>query len=297
MTKYVLFMPQGGFNDCLCGLIGAIKFSKIHNRVLLLNMYNSTYQINFSNYFGLNYPNIIYDFNKIKSICDSNKNSVYPHYLKYKLNNIFNNKIPLVHIGSSKPHPENFALPYYINNKQILPYCVKSLISPKDRVNNKIILYVKSGGGNGYSVFKDFLIKPNIKNYCKKYRSLLGPKYLCIHIRHTDFKCDYKKLYYDNKKIIDSYEKIYIATDNIEVLKWFKTLGLNIYNFCKFPSDTKQKNLHSSNMNPDDKIKSLMCDLYIAAMSDKIISNSRGCFINLLRKCHQNKKHIYHKFR
>ena len=130
--------------------------------------------------------------------------------------------------------------------------------------------------------------------YWSKKIKILG-KYLCIQVRDTDYKCNYKILYEDNRKYIDSYDTIYIATDNKQVYEYFKTVHKNALNFCVFP-ETIKGSLHATPQNPDIKIKCLLCDIYIATMSNHIISTSHGGFIMFLHKCFENKQYIAEMF-
>ena len=64
IKKYCLFIPQGGFNDCISNIKNVLNYCSKHNRILLL--YKSPYyKINFSDYFNIPLPDIIYDSNKI----------------------------------------------------------------------------------------------------------------------------------------------------------------------------------------------------------------------------------------
>lgn len=50
-NKYVLFIPQGGINDCFSCILRTISYCNKNNRTLLLDMTNSGYKINLSDYF------------------------------------------------------------------------------------------------------------------------------------------------------------------------------------------------------------------------------------------------------
>ena len=69
-NKYVLFIPQGGLNDCFCRIYKIISYCYKNNRILLLDMTNSAYKINFSDYFNIKNINckIIYDTDEIKKL-------------------------------------------------------------------------------------------------------------------------------------------------------------------------------------------------------------------------------------
>jgi len=209
---------------------------------------------------------------RIDEICSNTDLTVTPNYLQTKLVSFLNQK------GGGILYDTN----------------VNKL--PSANPSEDIIVHCFSGGGDGTQIFKKLLIKDNIKNYCKDKFKLLPERYLCIQVRDTDHKCDYKKLYEDNRKYIDSYDTIYIATDNKHVYDFFKTVHKNALNYCVFPESLTKRSLHATPQNPDVKIKSMMCDLYIAAMSNHIISTSHGGFIMLLHACFENKQHITKMF-
>ena len=96
----------------------------------------------------------------------------------------------------------------------------------------------------------------------------------------------------NNKEIIHNYKAIYIATDDIDSLNYFKEQNLNIYNFTTFPK-IKSINLHTNTLiSGDIKIKNLFIDLYIIAMSDKLLSNSKGGFIKLAKEIFKYKLYL-----
>jgi len=110
---------------------------------------------------------------------------------------------------------------------------------------------------------------------------------LCLKIIFYDFNI--------NKTEIHSYDEIYLAIDDKNVINFFKGKNLAISNFTTFPQD-KVKNLHFLNIDPHIKIQDLFCDIYLLAMSEKIISNSKGGFIKLVLECQNHVKDIYEQF-
>lgn len=272
---YVYFLPQGGLNDILCGTQHALGYCKQHNRTLLFDSANSLLKINFSDYFQLPYKNVIYDMKEIHAICSNQQLTIYPPCLQNKLSEILDGKI----VFAYRPGGAHLFEETRLN-------------LPNHPIKKDIIIHSTCGGGNGYPLFKSIRFKLNIKEHCKANHSLLTKPYLCIQVRNTDYKCDYKQLYQTNKQLIHSYKSVYLATDNKEVLQFFKEkekdTELTIYNFTHYP-DNAHKNLHTSNIDPDIKIKDLMSDIYIITMCDKLLSNSKGGFINLVRNCHHNK--------
>ena len=213
--------------------------------------------------------------------------------------------------------------------KQIFIYNNTSLYLPDNDVEETIIIYVDTGGfSQGFNIFKDLEFKPILKEHCLEIYHKLPKPYLALQIRYTDRNCDYEQLYNDNVQLIHSYKAVYIANDNEDILQIFKDKNLNIYNFTTFPknktnniavslklyseykkynlninelttySDIIFENLHENEeISGDIKIKNLICDLYIMAMSDMLLSNSKGGFIHLARECFNNKDLIKNKFK
>lgn len=285
--KYVLLIPKGGLNDQFTQIQIVINYCISKNRTLLLHTQypSNCYRINFSDYFDIenNECNIIYDSNKIKDIFNNNTLTAYPNILSNKLSLIFGEN-------------NEFKFSWKFNDGNYKCNGI-NLVLPDNYIDEDCIVYVNHGGNhNGFKFLKQISIKENIKNICKERLDIIGDNYLCIQVRDTDHKCDYIRLYEENKEEIESYEKIYVATDSKECLKFFKSKNLNIYNFVTFPKG-EYHNLHYCNISPDIKIKDVFTDIFIATNSCKIISNSNGYFINLLRNCHENKTLILSKLK
>lgn len=57
--RYLYLLPDGGFNDILSRIHICMKYCHKYNRILLINTKYTCYNINFSDYFTINNPNII----------------------------------------------------------------------------------------------------------------------------------------------------------------------------------------------------------------------------------------------
>lgn len=283
--KYIYLTVHGGFNDILCVIEKTIKVCIKNNRTLLLDTINNySYKINFSDYFNvLNIPNvpIIYDMNEIKKIVFNKNLTIFPNILYNKMEDIVHNKVPITYKTGG----------FQYNNTNI------NLILPSNEQKEDIIVYVDCGNGhNSFNFFnKHIYFKHNIIDYCNNNLSKINKPYICLYIRNTDRKCDYKNLYNNNKELINSYQNIYIATDDKNILSFFKEMSLNIFNFTTFPSGN-YKTLHYSNIDKDIKIKDLISDLYIITNADKLLSNSEGGFNKLVISCNKNAFDIKNKF-
>jgi len=272
MGKYVLFIPHGGLNDILSGLKISIDYCKQYHRTLLFAMKSSCYLIELNEYFVIEDigVRILYNTEQIKQHL-TNK-TVY--HFDLDLNKVIDCKII-----------------YGVPVKGIQCYNNVFCQLPEEVVEEDVILYVRFGGGRGYEMFKHFRWKDSLKELCRIKRGLLTDHYLCIHVRCTDYQCDYQKLYEDNKQLIHSYPAIYLATDNEEVVQYFRSNGLNVYCFTTFPLK-KCHNLHTSTIDPHTLFSDIMVDVWMATHSDRILSNSKGGFIRLLRDCFENKSFI-----
>jgi len=269
---------MGGFNDNLCVILQALKYCKKYNRILLIDTINSTYKIDFGNYFNFAFNNIICNSTKIRDILYNKEVTIYPTILYGKMNDILNNSIEFTY------------------SKQAFT-CKSIIISlPSYDVSENILVFVAAGGGNGYFLFKDLLMKPNIKQIINNRYNLLKKPYISFQIRNTDYKCDYKKLYENNKDEINSAIEIYIAADDKNALNFFIDKGLPVKNFTTYPTEDKYKNLHYSDVDPDTKFIDMLTDIYICGMADKLISSSGGGFIKLIRNCNKKKSDLAKQF-
>jgi hypothetical protein len=272
--KYVYFIPKGGMNDILSCIQIVYNYCIQHQRTLLVDTKNSHYKINFSDFFNLEKCDIIWDINIIHSII---KNlSVYPK-IDCELMNINQKDI-------------NYIQGIYFFKKNT---CLGDL--PNDCVDEDIILHSRCGGGKGSVFFINHMsLKDNLKQYCNQKLTLQN--YLCIQVRNTDLKCDYDKLYQDNKEFIHSYHDIYVCTDDKYVVDYFKSKNLNVHCFTTFP-DKEYKQLHNCNFSGDILIQDLFVDIFMATNSQHILSNSKGGFVKFLRDCHLNKDQVLNKLK
>ena len=279
-NKFVLFIPQCGINDCFVNIKRMIDYCYKYNRLLLLDMKNSIYDINLSDFFNVKNVkcNIIWDSNIIRNIILENNFSVYPNNLNYKLIDILDKKVKLKYGKAG----------YLVGNI--------SLKLPNYITSENIILHSRCGPGNGYVFFKHLFLKNNIKKICQKKLSILKDNYLCIHVRNTDYESNYIELYQENINKIHSYDQIYLATDNKIVIDYFKSKNLNIFNFTTF-SKNKSVNLHESDVSRITLLYNLFIDIFMATNSDMILSNSNGGFTQLLKDCHANKKFVLNKLK
>jgi hypothetical protein len=258
---YLVQAPKRGFNDILKDINLAVEYCRKSKRILMIDTRKSCYTFCFDDYFYFKNTDIpiITDMNTIETIFSDTILTVYPDVIKDR---------DLKQFKFNK---------YEYNNKKI------DLLDSNINIDADIIVYISSSNNmSSFPIFKSLYFKQNIIDHVKEQYSKLPSPYLCIQVRNTDRKCDYVSLYEINKELIHSYNSIYIATDDKDSLDFFRSKGLPIYNFTDFPS-IPYENLHFSSIDPDIKIKNLICDIYIISMAEKLLTNSIGGFICLCR--------------
>ena len=270
MDKYVYLIPHGGFNDCLSVIYLTLEYCITYNRILLIDMKHSFYKINLSDFFEFNNIEckIIYDYNEIKKILLKKKRSIYPSTISHDIEYILENGLT-----------------------------EKYSILPDSNIDEDIIISFRSGGSgvNGFKIFKQLIPNDYLLRECKKRLDIIGSNYLSIQVRDTDaigkIPFDYINLFEKHKKEILKYDKIYVATDSNTVLNYFKSKHKNVYNFTTYEDNTGNSPLHYSSLPGKTKIYDLIADIYIIINSDKLLSNSKGNFINLIKHSFHHKKY------
>jgi hypothetical protein len=274
MKKYVYFEPKGGLNDILSCIYKCLQYCIKNKRILLVNGLKSHYKINFSDYFEIPLNNIIIDITKIKNICSNNSFSIYPIIFQDKMIDILEGKINF--------HYDKNLCGWSYKNAKFELFDIN--------ITEDIIIHSCSGTGNGFNLFKEIVFTQNVMNICKERYKLLNVPYLGIQIRNTDLKCDYITFFNQHKQLINSFTEIYLATDNDNVLQFFREKGLHIKNFTTFPTDSIYKNgLHNTKIEPHTKFIDVICDIYILSLSNTLLSPSKGGFIKLVQDVMNNR--------
>lgn len=277
--KYVYFAPTGGFVDLLARINIWRRFCRSQKRTLLLDTSKTMYRINFHQYFNISGP-VITDTALIDKIVENPSLTRFP--TNFDFDKLKKNKYIFTSLDKKR---------YFRVGEE----GVKSLM-PKEpwevkNYSQDIIVSVTNGGGvsnacktlESLSFKKDF--GEEIRNEYIEKKNLVGSDYLCLHVRHTDYSNDYKSFYIKHKKKIHSYSRIYLCTDNPEVIDFFVSKKLNVYNFTTFPDGTKHIEnvdfykckkpkalpLHHSNIDGHRQLKDLLIDMSFAADSAEFL--------------------------
>jgi len=267
--KYVLCLPKGcGFNDVLCQINEAYKFSKISNRTLLIDTRLSGLADSLSNYFDL----LIQD-NRIKlnlkdeDLYKLNKLTCFPNEFEGKIDWIYHRFAAL---DSKKMDTWRYFNSIH-NLLKLLFYVFKNVklnsISLKikfiaDYLNirkNKfsiqfdnlethpaelIVHHMSGGGEESIETLSLLKLKNEIINKIDVKIKFLGLDYDAIHIRNTDYKSEYTT-FLERVKLKTLGRKIFLCTDNLDVVRTAKeTMNQNeVVDIEKYCPKSKRKNV------------------------------------------------------
>lgn len=302
-VKYMYLHAGGGFNDILMGLYNALKFCEETDRVLLFDLAQTVYGVPFDRYFSWSDDKVITDKSVIEEIL-SRDLSVFPPQLTGRSHMIMDGS---VRFGFT-PDPV-----IEVRGREGIPEETIKYSAPDPSVQEDLIVHTRCGGGfNGVDMLYLFhFIKPLVDNALRNL-SLLSSPYLFLHIRGTDFPGNdtVEEIISTHKDIIQSYEYVYLATDDINVIDAFDKEGILYKNFSTFPSRsdrnyrTLHKNygtdkhipwkpiaLHRSSVDGSQQIKDIVSDLFLCANAGEFIQ-SVGGFSKLLSSVHKNQKFI-----
>ena len=280
--KYVLCCPINGLNDTFNQIMKCYNYCKKTGRTLLVNTnvnHNQSMRYNFSDYFHFKDTdvNIISDTNEISNLLKKQNFTVINNLNNYLGNNYLTEFIGKESDGTNILCDKDTKIPLKFDFS-------------KD-YDEDVLIHFQGGQCNiGGLLFNYIFLNKNLEEYVKSKINTLPKNYTSFYVRNTDKKSNYKKLLYDNFKIIKN-KNIYLATDCKSVINWYRNINSKIYNFTTFP-DENSKNLHNSNVNTKTKIYDAVTDLYVMGKSDKIITNSNSGYLNLGNYLFENKKFI-----
>lgn len=240
--KYVLCLPRGcGFNDVLCQINEAYKFSKKSNRTLLIDTRLSGLADSLCNYFDL----LIQD-NRIKlnlkdeDLYKLNKLTCFPNEFEGKIDWIYHR---FAAIDSKKMNTWRYfnsihnllKLFFYVfNNVKLNTISLKTKFIAnylKIRKNKfytqfdnletnpaELIVHHMSGGGEeSIETLSLFKFKNEIINKINLKIKFLGVDYDAVHIRNTDYKSEYAT-FLERVKMKTLGRRILLSTDNPDVI-------------------------------------------------------------------------------
>ena len=147
MEKYVLLFVCGGLNDIFVTLNRILKYCKRYNRILLFDMKNTLYNINFANYFDIDDKDIIYDSDEIKNIIFKNNITLYPTNLNANINDISELFYKFYNGEKKTQRSEHNSNIFKYNNYGKFSINGVNLKLPSEEIKKDIIIHATGGGG------------------------------------------------------------------------------------------------------------------------------------------------------
>jgi GR25 family glycosyltransferase involved in LPS biosynthesis len=267
-NKYVLCRPEAGFVDMLHAISACYRYCQTFGRTLLIDTSNTTtYKINFSDFFNISHnkkflePNIICDKVKINEIIKNNL-SIYPK-TKLDSDHIYSEDTNLFYDNNNVALQFNFNIDY---DEDILYY--RQHRKPEDKLNDLFLKNIKLDEKYMLQIYEKFKLIPK--------------PYLAIHIRNTDMKSDYIGVFERKKNLISQFENVYLATDSIEVLNYFKENIKNLFYYTEPIEDNKP--IHYNHANEITTFTDLLTDIFICNEASYFISgNMRSGFSQFIQ--------------
>ena len=281
--QYVYCRPQGGLNDILNVTAHNIDYCQRYNRTLLLDV-SDTYNVDMCEYLKLTGTNIT---------IISGKDQIRALLVSLDAATTVWQKESAIPSGNLE---ELLTCPVQWGPDGQFRFRVSGMISNYERecgsYTEDILYCIACGGGKkSHTLWRDYVtLSDEVRtSFVEKHRQMGHQPFSSIQVRNTDHKCDYKNL--DLEPLLTN---VYVATDDPDVVTYFKEhlVGHTVFNFTTFP-DKPSRNLHT-NRSIDGKTRMFdtIHDLLFLAISNKIVSISRGGYIQLAR--YLQKSNIYH---
>jgi len=211
----------------LCQIGKCAVYAEQHGRVLVIGTRITGFQEPFGQYFESLNPRIVFATRQLLDYL--NTLDVYPDCVKGKIHT-YRKEYSIVH--------RNFVC---IENGDLLSFNFGCAYG------ERLLMHHALGGGKkSIDALKQLRLRGEMVARLRERISILGKHYVGIHVRHTDYKSDYKPFL---RMIAKNFEEPHIAlcTDSLEVLDYARSIFRQpVHNFCAFP-DGSAGPLHTSN--------------------------------------------------
>lgn len=252
--KFLICVPEGGFNDILSRIWYCYEYCKKYKRVLVIDTRKTCLGESIYRYLETKDP-IIYNGDLDTWYESIKTKTIYPPELS----------------GLTGRVPAKFNL---INNNIIYNYNETIVSIGLDREYSEDILYYCScGGSKGIKTLQLFTFTKEIQDdFQERYMQMPKP-YIGIHIRNTDRKSDVHGFLSKYKKQIQN-KHIFLASDNIDTIQEIKEeFGSYIHTFSEIPKLEGKRNIHDNHPTIDNHKfnKDMILDLLLLASANEFI--------------------------
>jgi hypothetical protein len=201
--RYLLCRPRGGLNDMLCQIEKCCRYAETTNRVVIVDtVFDGALEFgdHLANYFKSRQS-------KLKLALDEPLYSellsctVFPKELTGRINTyqaVRNNRVGRLDLAG-----EPLTFDFDKNYKE------------------SVLVHQQWGGGDAsiWALLR-MQLRPSLSDELKKRIRSISSSYLGVHIRHTDYRSDYKSVLHEVESLRP--EHIFLATDSEEVLNDFR---------------------------------------------------------------------------
>jgi hypothetical protein len=294
--KFLICKGSSGMGNRILAACGAIIYSEISNRQLVIDWRDNTYCHDNINSFPLffNCPKTA----SVESIPDSK--SVYPEIWIDKLDQSFGGLRKDLRISDQSMSVELSRTNY---ESEILVFCAYThkINQMRQLFHGKFDYLAKM---DDRTIIKQVLnshlsLKPEIVQSIEDFRSsYFGVNTLGVHVRYTDMKIPLDKLITNTKKINknNKFNSIFLSTDSQEVVEKFQQEFPNIITTPKwFPPSGER--MHQNWDQCPDRVQNgreALMDMYLLASCNDLIFSSQSSFglvASILSKA--SKQHLH----
>lgn len=254
MTKYLLIKGINGFGNMISVLNIGYMLAKKTNRTLVIDWTHPEWKLGFDEYFIFKDKELKYlEYNIFLEKTKDSNLEIYPAFFKNNLNK------NLIELKPTIDKDNNYG--------EFFDNCIR-YAEKKSSIDIIVFSYNWLPYNGIKNLWKKLELNQPYKEYIENKIKELG-KYNAIHIRNTDIKnvnLNWAIEYF----ILNNDKKIYLATDDRDLLNKLQKIYINIINFTTFFDN---KPLHNTERPIEQKYKTnldTLTDLYILINSQEL---------------------------
>jgi len=250
--RYILCRPEGGLNDQLNQVAKCVNYGRKFGRLVMLDAVRCGFGESYHHYLEPLSADIVNDSDTIQQLIAPIWGEVYPAHLS---------TMGFFYQSIYDERTQNFiAVPIE------LPL---SFDFSRDSNAPLLVHHACGGGTSGIEGLLEFKLSTTIRELVLSRRKALPETYFSIHVRHTDYKTNYREVFHElAKHELFAVRKIplYLASDNPEVIAAARNMfSVPVFNFSHLPPATA--GLHNTKVLPKSVVNTdAICDLALLAM-------------------------------
>jgi hypothetical protein len=227
-SRYLLCRPRGGLNDTFCQIERCWHYAEQFDRHLIIDTHKSALHGDFSDYFE-----IIDDRKSITSKIDQdtlihlNTLECRPHFVQGRLDSYvstFDLKAGFIEVNSNLPVEFERSKKGHFEND----------------FNEPLLIHDNYGGGDySFNLLKRVRLSDSILLRIRKAIESLPIPYDAVHIRNTDYRTNYQKLFRKIRSKIHT-DRLLVCSDDPSVIEYAK----NFFDVQIVSFDDRHQSIH-----------------------------------------------------